>query len=165
MLREALNKAAAGYPTFFEVFSYQKPLSITEYPIDGAPHGAELDALFHSFVYAGFEETENDPKIQKIMAEIFSAFIRTGDPSTRNLRVPKATAQVIPYIEINLKPKIKQNPFFHNYLFWERMTKKYDYDASIGTKVKKPLKPPTPIRRRMTQRRRRIARRRVASLI
>uniref|UniRef100_A0A914Z443 Carboxylic ester hydrolase n=1 Tax=Panagrolaimus superbus TaxID=310955 RepID=A0A914Z443_9BILA len=148
-IREALNKAAAGYPTFYEVFSYQKSKEITEYKIDGAPHGAELDALFHSFVYAGFEETKDDPKIQKIMAEIFSAFIRTGNPSTETLTIPPVTSKVIPYVDINLEPKIKQNPFFHNYLFWERMTKKYGYDVSTGTKVTKFSKP---IRRRRVQR-------------
>jgi carboxylesterase type B len=166
-IREALHKAAAGYPTYFEVFAYQKPKEITEYKIDGAPHGAELDALFHSFVYAGFEETKDDPKIQKIMVEIFSAFIQTGNPSTQTLTIPPVTPKSIPYVEISLQPKIKQNPFFHNYLFWERMTKKYGYDISRGEKVttKPNSKPSIPFRHRRVQRGPRVLKRRMSSYV
>ncbi|KAE9547820.1 hypothetical protein FO519_008965 [Halicephalobus sp. NKZ332] len=135
-VREARLKAIAGYPVFFQVYSYEKGLEFTEYPIHGTPHGAELYPLFKTFVYAGFEEVPEDEKIRKTFVEFLASFIRTGNPSTKRIRIPTLTKSRFPYLDLNLSPTIRQNPFESHYIFWERMVRKYMFDVSKGISMR-----------------------------
>uniref|UniRef100_A0A7E4VR61 Carboxylic ester hydrolase n=1 Tax=Panagrellus redivivus TaxID=6233 RepID=A0A7E4VR61_PANRE len=152
MVREARMKALAGYPVYFQKYSYQKSREVTEYPIDGSPHGAELAQLFSAFFYASFEDTPDDPIVRNILVDRISAFVHRGNPATKALAAPRVTKTNFPYAEINVKTKIGHNPFFKNYLFWERLGKKYGYDVSKGIKIKRVTKAPQPVRRNIKAR-------------
>uniref|UniRef100_A0AC34R3V5 Carboxylic ester hydrolase n=1 Tax=Panagrolaimus sp. JU765 TaxID=591449 RepID=A0AC34R3V5_9BILA len=138
-VREARLKSIAGYPVFFQMYSYEKPLEVTEYPIHGTPHGAEIDPLFKTFVYAGFGEDENDEKIRKTFVGFLASFVQTGNPSTKQTRVLPVTNSTFPYVDIDLQPKIKSNPFGDHYVFWEKMARKYGFDVSKGINLRAPL--------------------------
>lgn len=144
-VREARLKSIAGYPVYFQIYSYEKPLEITEYPIHGSPHGAELHPLFKTLVYSGFEEITNDEIIRKTFVNMLSKFIKNGQPMTRRITVPKLTNSSFPYIDMNLPPRIKFNPFKNHYIFWENMARKYKYDVSKGISLNpiniRPTKP------------------------
>jgi carboxylesterase type B len=133
-MREALQKAENGSEVYFFVYDFASEELVAKLKMDmfeGAGHGADFSNIFGSFL--GFPSPDwNDPKVskvQKIYADLFVNFAKNGVPSSDGLTVAKVTSNSkLPYIEINVDSKLKENLWPERLQFWDKMAKDFGYD-------------------------------------
>uniref|UniRef100_A0AC34FFT9 Carboxylesterase type B domain-containing protein n=1 Tax=Panagrolaimus sp. ES5 TaxID=591445 RepID=A0AC34FFT9_9BILA len=133
-MREALQKAAAGHEIYFFVYDFSPEIIKSENELkifEGAGHGFDYANIFGNPPDGPFIDWK-DPdiaKVQKLYADLFINFAKTGIPSSAGVTVAKVTTDSkLPYLYINVNSEMKENLWPDRFQFWDKMAKEYGFD-------------------------------------
>ena len=129
-IREALLKTKHGYTVYFYMYDFAvfpNPL------VDGAPHAADIIALFGGNVLLPDIPLQGDFKTTvDVFTELFVNFAKTGVPKFGNAEVPKVENNKIPFVRVNQNAKIEEDIWTEKLKFWDSLKNEYGFDWPSG---------------------------------
>ncbi|KAK0411837.1 hypothetical protein QR680_005870 [Steinernema hermaphroditum] len=136
ILLGAQLKRKSGWPVFLYLHEYfNEALYQKGDPAVGSTHANELYPMFGLPVFGQLEMTEAEKKNQKMIVDAFARFVKTGNPSTKDIEWLETDAtNPLRYLSFDApEPKMNDALMSEAFSFWTELWRDFDYDVMRGT--------------------------------